>query len=177
MRLWRMPASRAVFGGVLLLGVFTVRSGPTTISRADWTANSPDSKVDAARHQAEGYRAVVEDDTELAGAGGLSWVFEVGSHAAALKEEQAQVNEGKASDSADPGLTTTSLTSSQIPTSQGLTQGSATGADANLWFVEGRCVIFVAQGTKNATSNPSPPVLAAALKVDDRTKNSNGVCG
>jgi hypothetical protein len=104
----------------------------------------------------------------------MAWVVELGSHAAALTEEQIEEIQGASQNSPS-----TPLTSTVIPTSKGFMQMQelSNGGDANLYWVEGRCVIFVGHGAVMGNVNPGPPVTAAALKIYDRTKSGTGVCG
>lgn len=151
---------------------FSLSGAPTLFSSAaSWGAGDADAKAEATRLQSEGFRAVLLQNTSTtAGRAGVSWVLLLKSPAAALSEEQSQLNADIAENSP-----ATRFTSAQVPTSEGYTAQGTGFAVANLLFVEGRCVLLVGdQG--NAGTNSSPPVIAGALKIYDRTNSSGGAC-
>jgi len=151
---------------------FSISGAPTLDSAASFATGDPNAKAEATRLRTEGFRAaLIEHTSTAAGNGGVSFVLQLESHAAALSEEQSQLNEDITENSP-----ATRITRAQVPTSEGFTAKGSSVVVANLLFVEGRCILLVGDEV-NAGSDPSPPVLAGALKIYDRTKSSGGVCG
>jgi len=147
-------------------------SGAPTFTRsaASWTTGNPKAAADAKRLRGEGFRAALtQQTTGPNGTGGVSFVIELASPAAAASEEQAEVKEDIAENSP-----VTRFTIKQLPTSEGWTGKDTSGAFGNVMFVEGSCVLLVGDETDGA--NPHPPLIAGALKVYGRTAHSAGVC-
>jgi hypothetical protein len=141
-------------------------------SAAAWAA-STNSPADASRYRREGFRGALSEGTNGAhGDQGVSYVEVLGSPAAAKSEAQGLL---KQSTTGLPGgVTATSFTVRQLPTSEGDTQTSSARV-ANVWWVEGSCLLVVGDYTSYYPTERSA-VIAGALKVYARTAHSAGVC-
>jgi hypothetical protein len=179
------------------LGPYIVRAGEEsgfseigapsfTSSAAAWAAGNSTAAADAKRLRGEGFRGALSENTAgVNDAAGVSWVIALASPAAAKSEEQAELKEDMAAQGRSP---VTRFTIKQLPTSAGFTgrgngrtevDASETPADevnSNVLFVEGSCLLLVADQTTSRI-NPAPPVIGGALDVYGRTAHSRGVCG
>jgi hypothetical protein len=149
---------------------YSPKGAPKFVSSA---ATWADTSAQAKRLEGEGFQAVLQENTAAVdGQSGTSWVELLASHAAALSEVAAQAKADVAA--LEPGPITR-FDVPGVPTAQGAAARSTKGGAANVAFVEGSCVLLV--GIQAASgANPSPPVIAGARKLYDRTVHSVGVC-
>jgi len=144
------------------------RTGPATADRtpAQWTSDGvPDAAAENARLAKEGFREVISVGT----GDGVSWAMQLGSASAAAREEAAELTEFASVPQAPAN--TTRFTISGIPSADGWVFPYA---DANVLFIEGRCLMLV--GDDLTTSDNKLPVVAAAHAIWTRTHGKPGPC-
>ena len=135
-------------------------------------------KVDAPRLRREGFVAGAIEHTSYNAApsrgAGASDVLELGSATAARREQAAVVQQLVVSQRTpvpgQPKLVTHRFTVPGVPSAEGIT-GTPTGlagGQANAFFIEGRCMLFV--GDSLASGNTTQPVTSAVESIYRRTR-------
>ena len=135
-------------------------------------------KVDAPRLRRERFVAGVVEHTSYSAApsrgAGASDVLEFGSATGARREQAAVVQQlvvsQRAPVSGQPKLVTRRFTVPGVPSAEGIT-GTPTGlpgGQANVFFIEGRCMLFV--GDSLASGSITQPVTMAVESIYRRTR-------
>ena len=135
---------------------------------------NPNANADEKRLTSEGFVQGASVDTNGAdGAVGRSSVTELGSPAAAAREQQASVREAALE---QRGAAVSHFTAAGIPGSTGILAPAAPGGQstANLYFREGRCALWV--GDETSKPNYRAAVIAAARAIYARTNGKKGPC-
>jgi hypothetical protein len=129
------------------------------------------SAADLKRLGSEGFRAAAVEQTGTS-LGGLSFVSELGSTAAARRELAAEVAEDL--HGASPGVR---FKVAAIPGAVGVaypSHGAGGDAGGNVLFQEGRCMLLV--GDTGTTSAYRKPAVAGATAIWKRTHAETGAC-
>jgi hypothetical protein len=153
-------------------GGFTVSTPIDQTTVAEWVSVSQSTAADGRRVRGEGFREALEQPTSTtSGGGGLDFVLELGSAAAAGREEAVELKE----DVAEQGhVPVTHFRVSGIPGSDGIAaSGGKRGTAANVLFTEGRCLLLVGNG---AAGGSKADVVAGALAIYRRSHASSGAC-
>ncbi len=163
------------------LDVYLIRSGeepgyatqpPTDYKspQAMETALGGYSAADLRRLRSEGFQEAAVENTGTS-LGGLSFVFELGSPAAAKRDLAAEVAEDL--HAKQPGIR---FKVAAIPGAVGVAYPNSAGGGGggNVLFSEGRCVLLV--GDEGDTSSFRQPALAAAAAIWQRTHTHTGAC-
>jgi hypothetical protein len=144
------------------------RTGPATadLTPAKWTSNGvPDAAAENTRLAKEGFREVISVQTSH----GVSWAMQLGSAAAAAREEATELKEFASGPEAPAN--TTRFTIAGIPSADGWVFPRA---DANVLLTEGRCLMLI--GDDLTTNHNQLPVVAAAHAIWTRTHGKPGPC-
>jgi hypothetical protein len=155
-------------------GGFEVDASPvdqTTVGR--WVTVSQSTAADGRRVRGEGFRDALQLQTATTtGGGGLDFVLELGSTAAARREEAVELKE----DVAEQGhVAVTHFTIAGIPGSEGIAApGGKQGSAANVLFTEGRCLLLVGDG--EVASDYRAQAIAGAQAIYRRSDASDGIC-
>jgi hypothetical protein len=145
-------------------------SAPATSTTAElWTAALPHPQAQKSRLVTEGFDRAVSVQTGTSGGEGVSWVIELGSTRAAVREQAAEIRgfvhvPGRVGHFAVPG----------VPTATGFTYPGPEPEDANALFRGGRCLLLV--GDQLSAANYRAPVIAAVRAIWNRTDSKDGPC-
>lgn len=141
---------------------------------AEWVKVSSSTSADGQRVRGEGFVDALEQDTATTtGGSGLDFVLELGSPAAARREQAVQLAEDIA---AQGRVRVTRFSVPGIPGSVGIAAfGGRQGSAANALFTEGRCVLLVGDG--EAGANYKSQVISGAQAIYQRGTASSGPCG
>lgn len=148
-------------------------SGKATayLSATQWTSTGgPNGASEDKRLAQEGFREVMSVQTGSSKGQGVSWVMQLGSASAAVREKAAELHEFINASGAP--TTPTRFTVPGVPSAEGWTVPSQV---ANVLFTEGRCLMLVGDQLASGGDN-KPPVVAAVGAVWTRTHGKPGAC-
>jgi len=163
----KLPLSAYLVRGHEEAGLPPTGRATRYLAATRWTSDVPDGAAEAKRLVQEGFREVVSVQTGSSKGQGVSWAMELGSASAAAREKAAELREFA---STAPGATR--FTVAGVPGAEGWAQADT---DANILFMEGRCLMLVGDELASGSDN-KPVVLAAVRAVWVRTHDKPGVC-
>jgi hypothetical protein len=136
---------------------------------AQWTANgTPNAAAEDKRLRQEGFREVISVQTGASSAQGVSWAMELASASAVAREQAAELKEFAYGPDAPTKATRFSVLG--VASAEGW---AFPGADANVLFTEGRCLLLVGD---QLSGSVKPPVIAATRAIWARTHGKPGAC-